>query len=133
MSEFAHTTELEGCEKGQAISDLASSKAADHRQNPESDHNPCDHESDESAMTSRPMSRARIDRAPEASGDESCDQTRHPGQTGDEHGQSGESHGQSGESHGQSGESHGQAGQHGGGHGGDDWTRFTTFSTAPVR
>ena len=33
VSEFAHTTELEGCEKGQAISDLASSNAADHRQN----------------------------------------------------------------------------------------------------
>jgi len=48
VSEFARTTELEGCEKGQAISELASSNAADHRQNPEKDNDPCDHE-DEAA------------------------------------------------------------------------------------
>ena len=41
VSEFAQTTELEGCEKGQAIAELASSNASEHRQNPETDHDPC--------------------------------------------------------------------------------------------
>lgn len=33
VSDFVHSTDLEGCEKGQAVSALASSKAADHRKN----------------------------------------------------------------------------------------------------
>lgn len=41
VSEFAKTTELEGCEKGQAIAELASSKAAERRQNPDRDKDPC--------------------------------------------------------------------------------------------
>ena len=41
VSEFAKTTELEGCEKGQAIAELASSKAAERRQNPDRDQDPC--------------------------------------------------------------------------------------------
>ena len=74
VSEFARTTELEGCEKGQAISDLASSNATDHRQNPESDHNPCDHESDdESADDSSEDSAEASDAAGE---EDSADDSR---------------------------------------------------------
>jgi hypothetical protein len=46
VSDFVHETELEGCEKGQAVSDVASANASDHRQNPERDHNPCDKNKD---------------------------------------------------------------------------------------
>ena len=41
VSEFARTTELEGCEKGQAISALASSKADEKRQNEDKEDSPC--------------------------------------------------------------------------------------------
>jgi len=105
VSEFAHTTELEGCEKGQAISDLASSNATDHRQNPEKEHDPCNH-GDESGDDSAEAPEVE---APEASGDDESGE-------GDD---ADESHGKSGESHGKSGESHGKSGEHGGGHGDD--------------
>lgn len=42
VSDFVHTTDLEGCEKGQATAAIASSKASDHRQNPERAKDPCD-------------------------------------------------------------------------------------------
>ena len=41
VSEFVATTELEGCERGQAIAEVASSQAADHRQNGEPSNDPC--------------------------------------------------------------------------------------------
>ncbi len=47
VSEFARTTDLVGCEKGQAISEIASSKSADRRKNPERDHDPCDHDDED--------------------------------------------------------------------------------------
>ena len=37
VSDFATTTDLEGCERGQAIAEIASSNADEHRQNPDSD------------------------------------------------------------------------------------------------
>ena len=114
VSEFAHTTELEGCEKGQAISDLASSNATDHRQNAESDHNPCDHEGDdESGDDSAEAAEVEAPEveAPETSGDDESDDA----DDADEG-----SHGKSGESHGQSGGSHGHSSTHGHGGGGDD-------------
>jgi hypothetical protein len=78
VSDFAHTTELEGCEKGQAISDLASSKADEHRQNPEREHDPCDHADEGSADALEASLEA--DEADEAA----------PGQSGSAHGQSGQ-------------------------------------------
>jgi hypothetical protein len=71
VSDFAHTTELEGCEKGQAISDLASSKAEEHRQNPENENDPCDHADEVSAA------------------DDAADDAA-PGQSGSAHGRSGQ-------------------------------------------
>lgn len=47
VSEFARTTDLEGCEKGQAISEVASSKAAEKRKNADRDHDPCDEVEDD--------------------------------------------------------------------------------------
>ncbi|MGH1493752.1 MAG: hypothetical protein ACRBK7_30880 [Acidimicrobiales bacterium] len=41
VSEFVATTDLEGCERGQATAGLASSKAADNRQDSETDKDPC--------------------------------------------------------------------------------------------
>jgi hypothetical protein len=80
VSDFAHTTELEGCEKGQAISDLASSKAAEHRQNPDNAHDPCDHADEVSADT--------LEASLET--DDSGTDDAAPGQSGGAHGQSGQ-------------------------------------------
>ena len=41
VSDFVKSTELEGCEKGQAVSEVASANASDHRKNPEREHDPC--------------------------------------------------------------------------------------------
>ncbi len=84
VSDFAHTTELEGCEKGQAISDLASSKADEHRQNPEREHDPCDHADEASADTlEAPLE------ADDSAADVAVDDAA-PGRSGSAHGQSGQ-------------------------------------------
>jgi hypothetical protein len=84
VSDFAHATELEGCEKGQAISDLASSKAEEHRQNPDTGHDPCDHADDVSADTLEASLEADDSAADDAADDAA------PGQSGSAHGQSGQ-------------------------------------------
>lgn len=46
VSSFVHSTDLEGCEKGQAVAELASSKNQGDEDAPGlgDDHNPCDHD-----------------------------------------------------------------------------------------
>jgi hypothetical protein len=41
VSNFAHSTDAEGCEKGKAVSALASALAEDHRRNPADTPHPC--------------------------------------------------------------------------------------------
>ena len=90
VSDFAHTTELEGCEKGQAISDLASSKAAEHRQNPDKAHDPCDHADEVSADTLEASLEAD-DSAADDDDDDADDAA--PGRSGSAHGQRGNANG----------------------------------------
>jgi hypothetical protein len=41
VSNFTHSTDAEGCEKGKAVSALASAPAEDHRRNPADTPDPC--------------------------------------------------------------------------------------------
>jgi hypothetical protein len=47
VTEVAQDPSLEGCEKGQAVAEVASSKAAEHRQNPADGPDPCAQDEDE--------------------------------------------------------------------------------------
>lgn len=109
VSEFARTTELEGCEKGQAIAELASSKAAEHRQNPEQDHDPCAGD-DESTATDDSADDEAVDPlAPAPSSDESDE--------GDESDDSDDKPGRAGERGNGAGKGAGKSGSNGGGNG----------------
>jgi hypothetical protein len=100
VSDFVHTTELEGCEKGQAVSELASGNAADHRNNTERDDDPCQHGEGEDAASGAVDDTDTDELADEADeADEADDDSAEHGKSA-EHSNSGKSaeHGNSGKS-----------------------------------
>jgi len=100
VSDFVHTTELEGCEKGQAVSELASGNAADHRNNTERDHDPCQHGEGEDAASGAVDDTDTDEVADDADeADEADDDSAEHGKSA-EHGNSGKSaeHSNSGKS-----------------------------------
>jgi hypothetical protein len=94
---------LQSVRRGEAISELASSNADDHRQNPQSELNPS------TSPMARPVDATEVREV--SSEEEAADDS--PSRSGESPGQSGATHGKSGESHGKSGEQGGRRGNGG--------------------